>query len=98
MRTCAKTGCCAPQQFSDGVGYDWVDGLRDYAAAMVSDADWAAAAQRFPEDTPRTREYFLLRGIFEGHFPHPSAWKTVPKVAACSPEWLPLPHVLSSCY
>ncbi len=61
-----------------------MDGLRDYASAMVSDADWAVAAQRFPKDTPRTREYYLLRTIFEGHFPHPSAWTTVPKVKSPS--------------
>ena len=67
-------------QFSDGVGYDWVDGLRDHAARMVSDADWEARSERFPTDTPRTREYYLLRTIFASHFPHPSAWQTVPKV------------------
>lgn len=70
----------AAAQFSDGVGYDWVDGLKDYAARMVSDASWEARAQTFPEDTPRNREYYLLRSIFAEHFKHPSAWKTVPKV------------------
>ena len=67
-------------QFSDGVGYDWVDGLKEYAAGMVSDASWDARAETFPEDTPRTREYYLLRFIFAQYFPHPSAWSTVPKV------------------
>ena len=67
-------------QFSDGVGYDWVDGLKEYAERMVSDASWDARAQTFPEDTPRNREYYLLRSIFAEHFSHPSAWKTVPKV------------------
>ena len=41
---------------------------------------WAVRAQRFPEHTPPTREYYLLRSIFETHFPSPSALATVPKV------------------
>jgi hypothetical protein len=46
---------------------------------VVTDAMWAARAQRFPQHTPATREYYLLRSIFETHFPSPSALATVPK-------------------
>lgn len=76
------------EQFSDGVGYDWVDGLKDYAEKVVSKDMWDARDIHFPEHTPRTKEYFLLRTIFEGHFPHPHALKTVPKglSIACSTE------------
>ena len=79
------------EQFSDGVGYDWVDGLRDYADKVVSDDMWEARELRFPEHTPRTKEYYLLRTIFEGHFPHPHSLDTVPKgmsIACSTPEAL----------
>ena len=130
------------EQFSDGVGYDWVDGLKEYAnkvrgedgcsrgedgvqrwcrcAALaitrldsgaslfmysaannhspaavphpttlhrapslpqvVTDDMWETRFERFPVHPPRTREYYLLRSIFESHFPHPDAIKTVPQV------------------
>ena len=76
------------EQFSDGVGYDWVDGLKDYAERVISDEMWDAREIRFPEHTPRTKEYYLLRTIFEGHFPHESSLGTVPKglSIACSTE------------
>ena len=76
------------EQFSDGVGYDWVDGLKNYADRVISDAMWDDRDRRFPEHTPRTKEYYLLRTIFEGHFPHPDSLKTVPKglSIACSTE------------
>lgn len=79
------------EQFSDGVGYDWVDGLKAHAARVISDDMWDARAVRFPEHTPRTKEYYLLRTIFEGQFPHPSAMATVPKglsIACSTPEAL----------
>ncbi|KDD76631.1 asparagine synthase, partial [Helicosporidium sp. ATCC 50920] len=79
------------EQFSDGVGYDWVDGLKAHAERVVSDAEWEAREARFPRDPPRTREYFLLRSIFERAFPDPSAWDTVPKglsIACSTPEAL----------
>ncbi|RMZ53291.1 hypothetical protein APUTEX25_004779 [Auxenochlorella protothecoides] len=79
------------EQFSDGVGYDWVDGLKGHAEAVVSNADWAARHKRFPEHTPRSREYYLLRTIFDRHFTHPSAFDTVPKglsIACSTPEAL----------
>ncbi len=79
------------EQFSDGVGYGWIDGLRDHAAARVSEDQLARAAQRFPVNPPDTREGYLYREIFEGHFPLPSAATCVPggKSVACStPEAL----------
>jgi asparagine synthase (glutamine-hydrolysing) len=79
------------EQFSDGVGYGWIDALRDHAAAEVSDADLERAAYRFPINTPDTKEGYLYRTIFEEHFPLESAARTVPggKSVACStPEAL----------
>jgi asparagine synthase (glutamine-hydrolysing) len=61
------------EQFSDGVGYGWIDGLKDYAESQVSDAAFEAAPYRFPENTPRTKEAYLYRSIFEQHFPQPAA-------------------------
>ncbi|GAA5861654.1 hypothetical protein JCM8547_000695 [Rhodosporidiobolus lusitaniae] len=64
------------EQFSDGVGYSWIDGLKDYAEKSVSDEDMAAAKQRWEEDTPETKEAYLIRRIFEGHFPSKAAART----------------------
>ncbi|EIE27700.1 glutamine-hydrolyzing asparagine synthase [Coccomyxa subellipsoidea C-169] len=79
------------EQFSDGVGYNWVDGLKEYAEKVVTDELWEARQVRFPEHTPNTREYYLLRSMFEEHFPSPSALATVPKglsIACSTPEAL----------
>ena len=74
------------EQFSDGVGYGWIDGLRDHAAAHVSDANMAGAAERFPRNTPLTKEAYYYRTIFEQHFPSDAAASMVPegKSIACS--------------
>ena len=74
------------EQFSDGVGYDWVDGLRDHAEAAVSDEMFEARAERFPDNTPATKEYYLLRSLFEEHFPEKCAVEQIPsgKSIACS--------------
>ncbi|MCA1778425.1 MAG: asparagine synthase B [Xanthomonadaceae bacterium] len=74
------------EQFSDGVGYGWIDALRDNAVQRVSDADLAAAETRFPVHPPVTHEGYLYRSIFEAHFPEASAVATVPggKSIACS--------------
>lgn len=77
------------EQFSDGVGYDWVDGLKAHAARVVTDAEWEARGARFPEGTPTTREYYLLRSMFEAHFPSRCALDTVPRglsIACSTPE------------
>jgi asparagine synthase (glutamine-hydrolysing) len=75
------------EQFSDGVGYGWIDGLKAHAAARVSDADLANAADRFPWNTPSTYEAYWYRSIFESHFGSLSgANRTVPggPSVACS--------------
>lgn len=80
------------EAFSDGVGYSWVDGLKEYANSVVTDAEWEARADRFPNQPPVTREYYLLRSIFQKHFPSESAYNTVPRglSIACS-----TPHAIS---
>lgn len=74
------------EQFSDGVGYGWIDGLKAHAEAQVSDAEFAQAAQRFPVNTPQSKEAYLYRRIFEEHFPGEACALTVPggKSIACS--------------
>jgi asparagine synthase (glutamine-hydrolysing) len=58
------------EQFSDGVGYSWIDGLKEHANKVISDADMATAALRFPYNTPRTKEGAYYRTIFHSHFPN----------------------------
>ncbi|MCP4501676.1 MAG: asparagine synthase B [Deltaproteobacteria bacterium] len=76
------------EQFSDGVGYSWVDALKEQAESTVSDADFAAAAKRFPVGTPTTKEGYFYRAIFEERFSSDEAAATVPvgpSVACSSP-------------
>jgi len=74
------------EQFSDGVGYGWIDGLKAHAASQVSDRDLARAAARFEINPPQTKEAYLYRKIFEEHFPDLACARTVPggKSIACS--------------
>jgi len=74
------------EQFSDGVGYGWIDSLKAYAEKEVSDLMMQNAPHRFPVKTPVTKEGYLYRSIFEGHFPNPAAVQTVPDgpSVACS--------------
>jgi len=74
------------EQFSDGVGYDWVDSLKEYAEVEISDADFAARVTRFPFNPPETKEYYMLRTLFDEFFPDKSALDSVPtgKSIACS--------------
>ncbi|WP_031370448.1 asparagine synthase B [Lysobacter antibioticus] len=74
------------EQFSDGVGYGWIDGLKAHAEAQVSDRDMATAVGRFPINTPQTKEAYFYRGLFERHFPGAACAETVPggKSIACS--------------
>jgi len=79
------------EQFSDGVGYSWIDTLKEQAALRVSDEELAAAAERFPINPPQNKEEYLYRSIFTEHFPSVAAALTVPSVksVACStPEAL----------
>ncbi len=74
------------EQFSDGVGYSWIDTLKAMTAAAVSDEQMARAAERFPIHTPMNKEEYYYRSIFEEHFPSRSAALSVPSVpsVACS--------------
>lgn len=79
------------EQFSDGVGYGWIDALRDHAERSVSALDMERARYRFPVNTPDTREGWLYRSVFDELFPLESAAECVPggKSVACStPEAL----------
>lgn len=74
------------EQFSDGVGYNWIDTLKELVESSVSDNQMQQAKHRFPVQTPRTKEEFYYRSIFEQHFPSETAALTVPSVPsiACS--------------
>ena len=74
------------EQFSDGVGYGWIDGLKDHAESQVSDRELAAADKRFPINPPTTKEAYFYRAVFEEHFPGAAPAETVPggKSIACS--------------
>ena len=74
------------EQFSDGVGYGWIDGLKDHAEATVTDLQLATAATRFPLNTPASKEAYLYRMLFEQVFPSAACAATVPggKSIACS--------------
>lgn len=74
------------EQFSDGVGYSWIDTLKQITADQVSDEQMAHAAERFPINPPRNKEEYYYRSIFAEHFPSDSAARTVPSVpsVACS--------------
>jgi asparagine synthase (glutamine-hydrolysing) len=74
------------EQFSDGVGYNWIDTLKNMASSLVSDEQFTKAAKRFPGNTPMSKEEYYYREIFEDLFPSDSAAKTVPSAPsiACS--------------
>ena len=74
------------EQFSDGVGYSWIDSLKVHVENEVSDQMFEAASFRFPINTPLTKEAYFYRAIFEEHFPLESAARCVPygKSVACS--------------
>ncbi len=74
------------EQFSDGVGYGWIDGLKAHADAHVGDREFAAAASRFPINPSQSKEAYLYRRIFERMFPGEACAQTVPggKSIACS--------------
>ena len=79
------------EQFSDGVGYGWIDALKAHADSQVSDRELLEAERRFPLNPPLTREAYLYRRIFERHFPSQAAAATVPagpSIACSTPEAL----------
>lgn len=74
------------EQFSDGVGYNWIDYLKEHANEIISDKMMETAKYKFPTNTPDTKEAYFYRMIFEEHFPTEAAIKCVPhgKSVACS--------------
>jgi asparagine synthase (glutamine-hydrolysing) len=79
------------EQFSDGVGYGWIDALKDHAEKNVSDRELAEAPQRFPLNPPTTKEQYFYRRVFERFFPSSAAAATVPagpSIACSTPEAL----------
>ena len=70
------------EQFSDGVGYNWIDQLIEYCSSQVSDLQMDNAKERFPYNTPTTKEAYFYRDIFHKYFPQVSAAQTVRK-------WIP---------
>ncbi|MBN09304.1 MAG: asparagine synthase B [Flavobacteriaceae bacterium] len=74
------------EQFSDGVGYDWINTLKENTEINISNEQLANAHFRFPIQTPKNKEEFFYRSIFEEHFPSQSAALSVPSVpsVACS--------------
>ncbi|WWC88057.1 asparagine synthase (glutamine-hydrolyzing) [Kwoniella dendrophila CBS 6074] len=70
------------EQFSDGVGYSWIDGIKDHASSKVSDEQFNSRSERFPESTPDTKEAYWIREIFESHFPTKAA-------ASTAVRWIP---------
>lgn len=74
------------EQFSDGVGYNWIDTLKELTSQQVTDDMMAAARYRFPGNTPMNKEEYYYRALFTEHFPSEAAAMTVPSVpsVACS--------------
>ena len=74
------------EQFSDGVGYDWIDTLKEVVEDNVSDEQMKNAHHKFPIQTPQNKEEFYYRSIFEEHYPSDTAALCVPSVpsVACS--------------
>jgi asparagine synthase (glutamine-hydrolysing) len=79
------------EQFSDGVGYNWIDTLKEVADKEISDQQLKNAHFRFPINTPETKEAYYFRGIFEEHFPSDDCVRCVPggpSVACSTPNAL----------
>ena len=74
------------EQFSDGVGYSWIDSLKELVSNVVSDSNFENASKIFPINAPQNKEEFYYRSIFKDHFPSAAAAKSVPSVpsVACS--------------
>ncbi|NUS38814.1 MAG: asparagine synthase B [Lysobacter sp.] len=74
------------EQFSDGVGYGWIDGLKAHAEAEVDDDAFSRAGERFPVNPPQTKEAYFYRSLFERWFPGEACARTVPggRSIACS--------------
>jgi asparagine synthase (glutamine-hydrolysing) len=87
------------EQFSDGVGYNWIDSLRSFAEAQVSARDLENARFRFPHNPPATKEAYYYRSLFAEHFPLEACAECVPggpSVACSTPEALAWDATLST--
>ena len=69
-------------EFSDGVGYSWIDTLKKVTSEAVTDEQMAHAAERFPINPPLCKEEYYYRSIFEEHFPSASAARSVNQAAS----------------
>ena len=79
------------EQFSDGVGYSWIDSLKDLVSKEITDKQMESASKKYPINPPQNKEEYYYRRIFEEHFPSDAAAKSVPSVpsvACSSPEAL----------
>ena len=79
------------EQFSDGVGYSWIDSLKDLVSKEITDEQMESASKKYPINPPQNKEEYYYRSIFEEHFPSDAAAKSVPSVpsvACSSPEAL----------
>ncbi len=79
------------EQFSDGVGYSWIDSLKDLVSKEITDEQMESASKKYPINPPQNKEEYYYRRIFEEHFPSDAAAKSVPSVpsvACSSPEAL----------
>ena len=79
------------EQFSDGVGYSWIDSLKDLVSKEITDEQMESASKKYPINPPQNKEEYYYRIIFEEHFPSDAAAKSVPSVpsvACSSPEAL----------
>ena len=79
------------EQFSDGVGYSWIDSLKDLVSKEITDEEMELASKKYPINPPQNKEEYYYRRIFEEHFPSDAAAKSVPSVpsvACSSPEAL----------
>jgi asparagine synthase (glutamine-hydrolysing) len=74
------------EQFSDGVGYSWIDGLKTHAAEVISDADLELAQVRFPHNPPMTKEAAYYRKIFHQHFPNNNYGNGIEKTVPGGPS------------
>ncbi|KAH8917195.1 glutamine-hydrolyzing asparagine synthase [Atractiella rhizophila] len=70
------------EQFSDGVGYSWIDGMKEHASKVVTDEQLSSAKDRWPLATPDTKEAYMIREMFESHFPGETA-------AGTAVRWVP---------
>jgi len=72
------------EQFSDGVGYGWIDQLIEHCSAQISDAEMERAVELYPYNTPSSKESYYMRRVFHRHFPSELAARTI---TTWTPRW-----------